>query len=211
MIKHVGLHNNKKIVLLFREVPEEDHMCLVAYSELLPRLIHDEVMKVLESPSGQQAKNLSDALFTHIMPDGRNCLESLHKNGLIKKVATNAVKITPNKNSSIMLSELNTILNEMEKGEEAVKRLKDLDKPTKVQKQNTNQKNSPNELDIITTTESILTDEDLAAQRIDQAKRMRADAARLLSEAENLEKEAESLIPKLNDQSKKKTTKVKKS
>lgn len=209
MIKHIGTHNNKKIVLLFREVPGEDHMCLVAYSDLLPRLMHDEIMKVLESPSGQQAQNLSDALFTYIMPDGKNCLESLHKNGLIKKVPTNAVKITPNKNSSVMLDELNKILNEMTKGEDAIKRLKDLEQPTKSQK--TNKRTSTQvEPDVVNVTESVLTDQDLAAQRLDQAKRMRADAARLLGEAEILEQEAQSLMPKVNDEPKKKTTKVKK-
>ena len=47
MIKHVGRHNNQKIVILFRKVPGEDHMALVTYSDLLPRMYHDEVMKQL--------------------------------------------------------------------------------------------------------------------------------------------------------------------
>jgi hypothetical protein len=55
MIKHVGKHNNKRIVLLWRRVPNEDHMALLTYSETLPRMIHDEVMKALESPIGQEA------------------------------------------------------------------------------------------------------------------------------------------------------------
>lgn len=206
MIKHIGSHNNKKIVLLFREVPGEDHMCLVAYSDLLPRMVHDEVMKVLESPSGQQAQNLSDALFTHIMPDGNNCLQTLHKQGMIKKVATNAVKITPNRNSSIMLSELNGILNEMSKGEEATKRMAELDSSPKNKRQNrqSNLQTDPVE----TLADKVLTDQDLAEQRLDQARRMRADAARLLAEADNLEQEASSLMQaqiNVNPEPKKKT------
>ena len=55
MIKHVGKHNGKKIVLLWRRVPNENHMALVAYSDTLPRMIHDEVMKALESAIGQNA------------------------------------------------------------------------------------------------------------------------------------------------------------
>jgi hypothetical protein len=74
MIKHVGKHNGKKLVLLWRRVPNEDHMCLVAYSDTLPRMIHDEVMKQLESPIGQNAKDLSDVLFRTTMNDGRNAL-----------------------------------------------------------------------------------------------------------------------------------------
>jgi hypothetical protein len=211
VLKHIGTHNDKKIVLLYREVPGEDHMCLVAYSDLLPRLVHDEVMKILESPSGQQSPNLSDALFTHIMPDGKNCLESLHRNGLIKKVPTNLVKITPNKNSSVMLNELNVILNEMSKGEDAVKRLKDLEKTTKSTKTN-KQASTFTESEVISTNDTVLTDQDLAAQRLDQAKRMRADAARLLTEAENLEQEATSLMSAQTDANPepKKKTKAKK-
>ena len=50
MLKHVVKHNNRKAALLYRQVPNEDHMCLLVYSDLLPRMIHDEIMKVLESP-----------------------------------------------------------------------------------------------------------------------------------------------------------------
>ena len=81
MIKHVGKHNNKKLVLLWRQVPGEAHLALVAYSDTLPRLIHDEVMKCLESAVGQNAKDLSDVLFRTVMADGRNALEVLHREG----------------------------------------------------------------------------------------------------------------------------------
>ena len=35
-IKHVGTHNNKKCVILFRKTPGEDHMALVVYSDSMP-------------------------------------------------------------------------------------------------------------------------------------------------------------------------------
>ena len=62
MVKHVGKHNDKKVVILFREVPGEDHMCLVTYSDLLPRLLHDELMKAVESPQGQESQDVSEVL-----------------------------------------------------------------------------------------------------------------------------------------------------
>ena len=95
MIKHVGRHGDKKIVILYRTVHGEDHMCLVAYSDLLPRTYHDAVMKTLETPAGQQAKEFADALFRNLLPDGRNMLHTLHREGLIKKVPTNQVIVTP--------------------------------------------------------------------------------------------------------------------
>ena len=120
MLKHVAKHNDKKAVILFREVPNEGHMCLVAYSDLLPRLMHDEIMKVLESQVGQNAENLADALFRNIMPDGQNTLQTLHVNGMIQKVPCNQVIVQANAKSSVRLDELNDILNEMAKGQEAV-------------------------------------------------------------------------------------------
>ena len=86
MLKHIGTHNTKKVVLLFREVPGEEHMCLVSYSDLLPRMYHDTVMTVLESAAAQNSQSLADVLHRNMMPDGKNCLEALHVSGLIKKV-----------------------------------------------------------------------------------------------------------------------------
>lgn len=216
MLKHIGKHNTKKIVLLYREVPDEDHMCLVVYSDLLPRIYHDSVMKILESDSGQQSQNFSDVLFRNYMPDGRNCLEALHKDGLIKKVPTNQVSITPNMHSSVRLDELNTILNEMAKGEDAVKKLRELESQKGLQTKNKN----PKARDVgepvtgvspAVESTGVLTDQDLAAQRLAQAEKMRADAARLLQEADSLAAEAARLIPPVQNGTKKKAaTKSKK-
>ena len=84
MLKHVGRHGEKKVVVAYNTVPGEDHMALVIYSDSLPSMLHDEVMKVIESPAGQSAKVLADALFRNIMPDGNNTLGSLHKGGYLK-------------------------------------------------------------------------------------------------------------------------------
>lgn len=204
MYKHVGKHNDKKVVLLFREVPGEDHMCLVSYSDLLPRIYHDTVMKVLESPIGQQAENLSDALFRNFMPDGINCLEALHRNGLIKKVPTNQILVTPTLTSKIRLDELNSILNEMSKGEEAVKRLAELDanKGMTSRRKNDNIKEvgAPNNsrstpAPLQATENSALTDADLAKSRVQQAESMKVSAQQMLAEAERLLSEAADLDP----------------
>lgn len=204
MYKHVGKHNDKKVVLLYREVPGEDHMCLVTYSDLLPRIYHDEIMKVLESPVGQQAENLSDALFRSFMPDGVNCLEALHRNGLIKKVPTNQILVTPTPTSSVRLDELNGILNEMSKGEEAVKRLAEIDASkgmtSKKKTDNIKEVGAPSNsratpAPLQATENSVLTDADLAKSRVQQAESMKANAQQLLAEAERLLAEAADLDP----------------
>ena len=231
MIKHVGKHNNKKIVILWRKVPNENHMALVAYSDTLPRMIHDDLMRCLESPVGQNAKDLSDALFRTTMGDGRNALEVMHREGFIKKVPTSQVLVTPTAKSSVRLDELNTIMDEMEQGEEAVKRLAQIDKeagmvgqkkvrvregrevgmpPNNVSLSRTNIDVDAND-SAAAYLKGVLTDDDLAAQRLTQADTMKKQAEQLLAEAKRLEAEAKDLAPAKNVTTKtKKTTTAKK-
>jgi len=224
MIKHVGKHNNKKIVILWRKVPNEDHMALVTYSDTLPRMIHDEVMKQLESAIGQNATEFSDVLFRTVMADGRNALEVLHKEGFIKKVPTSQILVTPTVKSSVRLDELNSILDEMQKGEEAVKRLADIDKNSGLQtkKRRTEGREvgmPPNNTSVSRTNidveptdsaaaylKGVLSDSDLAEQRLSQAEQMKKQAEQLLAEAKRLEVEANELSPAKNV----KTTRAKK-
>ena len=231
MIKHVGKHNSKKIVLLWRKVPNENHMALVLYSDTLPRMIHDEVMKALESPIGQNAKEFSDVLFRTTMADGRNALAVLHAEGFIKKVPTAQVLITPTVKSSVRLDELNDILDEMDKGEDAVKRLKEIDQQAGMQTKKrvregrevgmppNNQSISRTNQDVEATVNAaayakgvipddtgVLTDEKLASDRRSQAENMKKQAEQLLAEATRLEQEANDLVPAKNV----KTTRAKK-
>ena len=205
MLKHIGKHNDKKVLLLFREVPNEDHMCLVVYSDLLPRLYHDELMKIVESEPGQSVNSLSDLLHRSTFADGGNCLVTLHKSGWIRKVRTDQIKMTPNSRSSVMLNELNKILNEMEAGDAAKKQMEEIAKGTKKTTQAPiREVGMPQQDTAPTASNGVLTDADLARDRMRQAERMRADAARLLAEAETLTAEAVQLDPKLNDKPAKK-------
>lgn len=224
MLKHVGKHNDKRCVIIFRKIPDLEHMALVVYSDLLPRMVHDEIMRAVESPQGQAAVEISEVLFRTIMADGRNCLESLHSNGLLKKVPTNQVLVTPTTTSSVRLDELNDILDEMAKGQEALERLQNLDSNRGItgKKNNTPRKAEIQELGEKKTREAqgntsaaamlsgMLSDSDLATQRLEQAEKMEASAKQLLAEAERLKAEAKTLSPKVNDvgtKTKKTTTK----
>lgn len=225
MLKHIGRHGDKKVVVLYRQVPGEDHMCLVVHSDLLPRIYHDAVMSCLESPVGQQAESLADALFRNMMPDGINSLEALHKNGLIKKVATNQVIMTPTPANTVRLDELNDILNEMKKGEEAIKRLAEMDRNTGLANKKRkpelrevgvppSSRTKPAEIAPSASLTDVLSDSDLAKSRLAQAEMMKKNAAQMLAEAERLTAEAADLDPSTVTQNagkpaKKKATKVK--
>lgn len=207
MLKHVGKHNDKRCVIIFRKIPELDHMALVVYSDLLPRMVHDEIMRAVESPQGQAATEISEVLFRTIMADGQNCLESLHRNGLMKKVPTNQVLVTPTSTSSVRLDELNDLLDEMSKGQEALERLQNLDAnrgltnkaPRRAEIQELGEKKTREAQGNTSAAEllsGMMSDSDLAAQRVEQAQKMEATAQQLLAEAARLKAEAESLSPK---------------
>lgn len=198
MLKHVGRHGDKKVVIAYNTVPGEDHMALVVYSDKLPPMMHDEVMKVVESAAGQSAKSLADALFRHIMPDGNNTLGSLHKGGFLKKVQTKQVILTPNAKTTVRLDELNDILKKMEGGEEAVKKMADIDAgrgyadPEKKTRELGEPKRA---VESAVNTSGVLTDADLAKANLDQAAKMEAQAKTLLAEAKRLKEEANSFAP----------------
>ena len=181
-------------------------MCLLAYSDLLPRMLHDSIMKSLESAVGQQADNFAEALFRSMLPDGRNILEVVHKEGFMKKVATNQIVMTPTPAQTIRLDELNKLLAEMALGEDAIKRMAEIDAQSGLQakkRDNSPKKNrevgEPAKVAEVAPLQAglndVLTDEVIAAQQLAQATRMKAEAKSLLAEAARLEKEAASLVP----------------
>lgn len=199
-LRHVGKHGDRKVAVVFREIPGEPHMCLVTYTELLNQNMHDPMMKCIESDIGQNSENLAEALNRSYTKDGRFILQVLHSEGLLKKVNTEQIVMTPQPNTRIKLNELNTILDEMKKGEDATKRLADMDKSLGMQ--------SPNEVarrmrgeqqsqtPVTPTNPSDLLSDNVLAQRLrDQANKMSAEAKGLLAEADRLLKEASAMEP----------------
>jgi len=211
MLKHIGRHGDRKVAIIFREIPGEDHMCLVIYPEVLPTHIHDTIMKVIESPSGQQENTLANALHRNLLPDGRVILEALHREGMLKKVPTNQVIVTPTATSSVKLDELNRIVKEMESGAEAAKKLADLnssqglvDPATKraAEQQFKRQQlekeaaaRARGEVPVQAPEAGALDDRTLAANMLTQAQKMEAEAKGLIAEAARMKKEAEKMFP----------------
>ncbi len=204
-IRHIGKHGDRKVAILYRQVPGEDHMCLIIQPDVLPAHWHDAIMKVLESDIGQQANELAEALHRNLLPDGRNILETLHYEKMIKKVRTSDVIVTPRPNATIRLDELNTMLNEMEKGSEAVKKMAQndasrglVDAPTK-RAAEAEFKRSQAEKAAAPKMQAdpnvALSDRDLASNMLAQAERMEVEAKGMISEAARMKKEAEKLFP----------------
>jgi hypothetical protein len=183
-------------------------MALVIYSDSLPAMLHDEVMKVVESSPGQDAKVLADALFRNTMPDGNNTLTALHSGKFLKKVQTKQIILQPNAKSTVRLDELNEILKKMEGGQEAIQKLADIDSGRGFKDPGKNTKTTSKDVgepSAIVASEGALSDSDLAKANLDQAVKMEAQAKTLLAEAKRLKEEAKQFAPT------KKTTNVRKS
>ena len=196
-LRHVGKHGDRKVAVVFREIPGETHMCLVTYTELLNQNIHDPMIKCIESDIGQNSENLADALNRTHTKDGRIILQVLHGEAQLKKVNTEQVIMTPQPNVKIKLNELNKILDEMKQGEDAVKKLAEMDasmglqNPVDVAKRlRGNKQQQP-----VVASGDALSDSHLANTLREQANRMSMEAKGLMAEAERLLKEASSLEP----------------
>ena len=199
-IRHVGKHGDRKVAIIFREVPGESHMCLVTYTETLNQHIHDPLIKCIESDIGQNSKELADALNRTLTHDGRPILQVLHMEGLLKKVNTEQVVVTPNSNTKIKLNELNKILNEMTQGEEAVKRMAELDQSRGLQdpadvarRLRGDQNRQAAQTAPMQAPNGLLGDDQLANNLRSQAAKMSAEAKGLMAEADRLLKEAASM------------------
>lgn len=195
-LRHVGKHGDRKVAVIFREVPGEPHMCLVTYTELLNQHIHDPMIKTIESDIGQNSENLADALNRTYTKDGKPILQVLHHEGQLKKVNTELVLMTPQPNTRIKLNELNKILNEMKQGEAAVKRMAEIDSSRGLQdpadvarRMRGPQTTAP----VQAAVDGTLGDSTIANNLRQQATKMAAEARGLLAESNRMMIEAASM------------------
>ena len=205
-LKHIGKHGDRKVVVIFRQIPGDDHMCLCIYPDLLATHWHDTIMRVLESPVGQAAEEFADALNRNLLPDGRNILGALHAERMMKRVNTEQVLMTPTMNSNVKLVELNKILNEMKKGEDAVRKMAEIDgarglvdpkQKRAAEAQYKSEQQVPKAQSGYTAapTDGALDDKSLAANMLTQAVRMHNEATGMINEAARMRKEAERMFP----------------
>jgi hypothetical protein len=165
-------------------------------------------MATIESDIGQNSEELADALNRQYTKSGDRILQVLHAEGMLKKIRTEDVVMTPGPNTSIRLDELNKILGEMAAGQEATKKLAEADAslgmqdPADVRRRRegligdqnrpmptagTNAPADPN---------MAMNDDVLARDFMAQAERMEADAKGLIAESKRLMKEAKAMMPK---------------
>jgi len=178
-IKHVGkLKTGAKVVVPYRTLPGDPNSAVVIETAKLDPLDHDALMQTIESNEAQTSFELYEVLQRTMAPDSQFMLNKFHTMGLMQKVSTNSVTMTPNPSTTIQLDELNKIIAEQ-------RGVKIDDLAVKGDKETTVVASS----DISSAMkEAPLTDEQLAAQ-------LRSDADRMYKEAKRLRAEAEDLSP----------------
>jgi len=177
------------------------------YTEILNRNIHDPLVQCIESDIGQSSEDLALALNRTYTTDGHIILQKLHAEGMLKKVNTEQIVMTPQPNTRIKLNELNKILDEMKMGEDAVKRMAELDSQMGMQDPAAVARRMRGDKDAYTPetvpqapaglqgSADTLGDAALANNLRSQAQRMSAEAKGLLAEAQRLLDQANGLDP----------------
>jgi hypothetical protein len=123
-MKHIGQVTNTglKCIVVFREIYDErgnvtdDKNCLIVETERLPDMEHDDMVRVVESPAGQDAKEFYEIAHRSMFSDGVNMLQKLHNAGYLKKYPTDQISLTPNRSTSILLSDVNQIIRKQKTG-----------------------------------------------------------------------------------------------
>jgi Zn-finger nucleic acid-binding protein len=193
-VKHVGqLSNGSKVLVAMRTLPGEPTNALVIPTAALKQTYHDELDSLVMKDESQQAYEFATILNVRKFSDGSTMLPSLHSKGLMKKVSTSEITMTPatTKDSWLQLDELNKIIAEQ--------------RGVGIDELALTANGEPGKTAPIATAneepakDGILSDEDLATQ-------YRAQADQLYKEVQNLRKQADDLSPKKT--SAKKTTKT---
>ena len=202
MIKHVGRQGDKKVVVIFREVPEEEHMALVVYPDQLQQTLHDDLMNAIQSVKGQEAKDLGNALHGIVGTNGQTILNTIHSERFMKKVRTQDIIMVPAPNNpGVRLDELNKIIRDLDTGSEAAGKLAELDANAGLADPQKKAAGVAASAAAMGNT-GVLSDEAIAQNLVQQAEQMKAQMATLEAEAARLMEEAQSLNPSLKPKAK---------
>lgn len=196
MLKHVGQVTNtgRRCVVVFREIYDEKgnvlekDNCLVVETDTLPDMQHQDLMRIVESEPAQRTGEIFNVLARERFGDGNIALTWLHQSGRLRKYPTSQIMMTPSAGTSVRLDKLNTIIRMQKDGrsqaeiENAVR--DDTDQPPRQAVTGTRTEASA------PADTAIMSDEDIAEQRLKQAEFY-------AQESERLRQEAYALNPKL--------------
>lgn len=112
-IKHVGKNKyGSKVVVVFRELPDDREHCLVVQSDALMDMYHDNLMRTVESNAAQETVDLFEVLSRSHFSDGGQMLNTLHQKRLLQKVPVDEIMMEPLPNRTVSLRDVNKMISE---------------------------------------------------------------------------------------------------
>jgi len=121
-LRHVGIIKDvgTRVVVIFRQVPNEPNFCLVVETDTLPDRYHSDIMNAVESITAQEALDFYVYANRQFLSDGSNMLTGMHEKGYIKKMPTRNIIMRPGPNVEINLEELKNQLASMNGDDQTV-------------------------------------------------------------------------------------------
>lgn len=182
-LKHVGqiINTQRKCVVVFREIPNDETNCLIVDTDALQDWLHDDIINAVQSSGAQASANFYEYAQRTVLTDGANMLQALHTRGLLRKQATSNIMMTPNRSANIRLDELNNIIREQTGGKAAV--TPPTDQMELAGKQQAKAEPAPAAPAVTAKTDGVIDDSALAKTMLSQAEQFMAEAARLQEQA----------------------------
>lgn len=181
-VKHLGRFKTTKEVVgvVYRVLPSDPEHALVVPTSELETDEHTRLMDLIRSANSQSSYELAEAMARTNLGDGSIMLARFHVKGLMKKVKSSEIEMTPNPLTTISLDALNAAIAQQ-------KGLKIADLAITAEASATSQVRAlQNPIMESLRKETVLTDEQLAAK-------LRSDADRLYKEAALLRKQADEI------------------
>lgn len=107
-IKHVGRNKNgTRLVVVFREIPDDEEFCLCVETDSLPDMYHDQLIQEVNSRDAQATVDLFEVLSRRSFGDGGQMLNTLHARGMLRKYAVEDIEMVPMPNRPVPLKLIN--------------------------------------------------------------------------------------------------------
>jgi hypothetical protein len=183
-LKHVGqiINTQRKCVVVFREVPNDETNCLIVDTDALQDWMHDDIINAVQSAGAQASANFYEYAQRTVLTDGANMLQALHARGLLRKQPTSNIMMTPNRAAKIRLDELNALIGDQTGGKAAV--TPPTDQMELAGKKQTKKSSAPAPAPVAeTAADGVITDAAIAKNMLSQAEQFVAEAARLQEQA----------------------------
>lgn len=184
-LKHVGqiINTQRKCVVVFREIPNDETNCLIVDTDALQDWLHDDIINAVQSSGAQASANFYEYAQRTVLTDGANMLQALHTRGLLRKQATSNIMMTPNRSANIRLDELNNIIREQTGGKAAVTPPTDQMELAGKQQAKAEPAPAAPAPAVTAKTDGVIDDSALAKTMLSQAEQFMAEAARLQEQA----------------------------